>query len=334
MGIGNASRYVHPREDFVLENYSMPRPRAPRPARPPRQDCLPGGRPARRDGVDQGLEPRLRRPCAVARRAIPPTAPASRRRCSGAAFPPARGALALIVEDADAPTPQPSFMPSSSTSRAADGALAEGALPTRPRRCRPVRRSQLVPAGGVAAPDPPPGHGVHRYAFQLFALHRERSLRRHAGPRAVPPPHRGVRPRETGRRIGTYEWLDHSIKASVEQSGAPALSACWSRPERRCWRRRGPGRGRAFERTCWAALVLQRPGASNSSGGLSGRRILDRQQTLLCFARRRAPRSRRVRRWRRRDGRERRSASRCGRATRRPRAPMRRDRRAPRPRRR
>lgn len=81
--------------------------------------------------------------------------------------------LLVIVEDADSPTPQPlvqaiAVLPAGG---AADGALAEGAMsavgdatPTVRMGLNSLLREQWL------APDPPPGHGVHRYVFQVFAL--------------------------------------------------------------------------------------------------------------------------------------------------------------------
>lgn len=81
--------------------------------------------------------------------------------------------LLLIVEDADSPTPQPlvhaiAVLP---TEGAADGALAEGAM-SDVGDATPVVRMGLnsLLREQWLAPDPPPGHGVHRYVFQVFAL--------------------------------------------------------------------------------------------------------------------------------------------------------------------
>ena len=58
-------------------------------------------------------------------------------------------------------------------------------------------------AAGWTPPAPPPGHGEHRYAFQIFALDRQLNFRY--------PPRRGrlmrrIRPHiiAQGRLIGTY----------------------------------------------------------------------------------------------------------------------------------
>lgn len=78
--------------------------------------------------------------------------------------PPDTQCVALVVEDADAPTWEP-LVHLLAPCLPVQGELEEGAL------------SQLTATGlnsflmhGYVPPDPPPGHGVHRYAFELFAL--------------------------------------------------------------------------------------------------------------------------------------------------------------------
>lgn len=80
--------------------------------------------------------------------------------------------LVLLVEDADAPTPAPLVhailwgMPADER-RLVEGAIvADGA--GNPDG-RDVGRSSFLREGWLP-PDPPRGHGEHRYAFQLFAL--------------------------------------------------------------------------------------------------------------------------------------------------------------------
>jgi Raf kinase inhibitor-like YbhB/YbcL family protein len=63
-------------------------------------------------------------------------------------------AVVLLVEDADSPTPQPLVHAIIWDLPGSDASLPEGALPS----------------GSYSPPDPPPGHGEHRYVFQVFAL--------------------------------------------------------------------------------------------------------------------------------------------------------------------
>lgn len=86
--------------------------------------------------------------------------------------------LALIVEDADAPSPQPLVHAILWDIAAADGQLAEGDI-------RPdgdgdathgdVGRNSYLREGWLP-PDPPTGHGSHDYVFQLFALNSTAAL--------------------------------------------------------------------------------------------------------------------------------------------------------------
>ena len=75
--------------------------------------------------------------------------------------------LILIVEDADSPTPRP---------------LVHGIVTGLPATASELAEDDLATGSGLALgknsyftqgwlpPDPPPGHGVHRYVFQLLAL--------------------------------------------------------------------------------------------------------------------------------------------------------------------
>jgi Raf kinase inhibitor-like YbhB/YbcL family protein len=120
--------------------------------------------------------------------------------------------LVVMVEDADAPTPHPLVHAIVVDLPAEDGALAEAALPSKDHEGVALRvgRNSYLQAAWLP-PDPPPGHGVHRYAFQVFALAggafdgtpgRDavlEALREHA--------------LASGCLIGTYERPDGSIKA-------------------------------------------------------------------------------------------------------------------------
>lgn len=87
-------------------------------------------------------------------------------------LPAGTRSLALLVEDADAPAPQPLVhavlwgLPAD-THRLAEGEIvADGAGAD---DGRDVGRNSFFGEGWLP-PDPPTGHGVHRYTFQLFAL--------------------------------------------------------------------------------------------------------------------------------------------------------------------
>jgi hypothetical protein len=89
--------------------------------------------------------------------------------------PPATATLVLIVEDADSPTPEPLVHAIAVNIDPTRDGISEGELReahTPPDASGATlhlgRNSYLRPTW--LPPDPPPGHGKHRYAFQLFAL--------------------------------------------------------------------------------------------------------------------------------------------------------------------
>src|SRR6185436_14603630 len=86
--------------------------------------------------------------------------------------------LVLIVEDADAPTPQPLVHAIVVGLDGADGALAEAALPGADNEGSGlhVGRNSYLQAAWLP-PDPPPGHGVHR-CVSVVRADRRRDLRR------------------------------------------------------------------------------------------------------------------------------------------------------------
>lgn len=110
--------------------------------------------------------------------------------------------LALIVEDADSPTPAPlvhaiAWQLSPVLERLEEGEL----LLSHPHPSLGLT-SYLKP--GWLPPDPPPGHGPHRYAFQLFALDHDPDLGDNPGRRALIAALRG-HTLARGLLIGQYE---------------------------------------------------------------------------------------------------------------------------------
>lgn len=81
--------------------------------------------------------------------------------------------LALIVEDADAPFPRPLVHAVLHSIPPRLSGIPEGGVAIKQVRASPLgfkagRNSVARP--GWMAPSPIPGHGPHRYAFQLFAV--------------------------------------------------------------------------------------------------------------------------------------------------------------------
>ncbi len=139
--------------------------------------------------------------------------------------PDGASALVLVVEDADSPTPQPLVHAIVVGLPGAEGGLEEGAMNDELSLPPPGRlgRNSFLKAGWLP-PDPPPGHGQHRYVFQLFALgaHDAGELDGAPGRDAV------VAVLEkcavaSGTLVGVYERPDGSIR--VEDGEPPPLAA-------------------------------------------------------------------------------------------------------------
>lgn len=135
-------------------------------------------------------------------------------------LPSGAASLVLIVEDADSPTPNPLVHAIVVGLLAEDGALPEGAIASSEDEgvgLRVGRNSSLQSAW--LPPDPPPGHGVHRYAFQLFALAGAPVFSEAPGRDevfSVLKEHAIA----SGLLIGTYERPDSLIK--IEEGVVPA----------------------------------------------------------------------------------------------------------------
>ncbi|MGJ7496846.1 YbhB/YbcL family Raf kinase inhibitor-like protein [Variovorax sp. RT4R15] len=139
-------------------------------------------------------------------------------------LPPEASTVVLLVEDADSPTPNPLVHAIVVDLPPHEGALAEAAMPSAEQNGAGLhmgRNSYLQ--GAWLPPDPPPGHGVHRYAFQVFALRD--------GPGFSETPGRDElidRLREraiaSGLLIGTFERPDGSIpERDAESVPAPLV---------------------------------------------------------------------------------------------------------------
>jgi Raf kinase inhibitor-like YbhB/YbcL family protein len=139
--------------------------------------------------------------------------------------------LVLIVEDADSPTPEPLVHAVAVDIDPRRNGLLEGELRHHPERdghTPNLGRNSLLKQAWLP-PDPPPGHGLHRYAFQLFALSSGEAFSnapgRHELAAAVE-----ARAIVSGLLIGTYERenrikLEHKHAAAVAESSAESVSA-------------------------------------------------------------------------------------------------------------
>jgi Raf kinase inhibitor-like YbhB/YbcL family protein len=90
-----------------------------------------------------------------------------------AAAVPGAAALALIVEDPDAPAPEPIVHLLVWDLAPTTAVLAEGLFksPHHQGLDETLGRNSFLGAGWLP-PDPPTGHGPHLYVFQIFALDR------------------------------------------------------------------------------------------------------------------------------------------------------------------
>jgi Raf kinase inhibitor-like YbhB/YbcL family protein len=86
-------------------------------------------------------------------------------------LPPGTSFVAVIVEDADSPTPHPLVHAIVVDLDPRESSIVEGALDS-PDHTGVGLKTGLnsVLAHAWLPPDPPPGHGPHRYVFQVFAL--------------------------------------------------------------------------------------------------------------------------------------------------------------------
>lgn len=125
----------------------------------------------------------------------------------------------VIVEDADAPTANPLVHLIVVNLPASDGGLREGE----------IRRAERLESGAATGrnsflqsawlpPDPPPGHGQHRYVFQVFAISGAMNFSEHPGRGAVVDVlrDRGI---AAGQLVGTYERGEEVVLISGSDAG-------------------------------------------------------------------------------------------------------------------
>jgi Raf kinase inhibitor-like YbhB/YbcL family protein len=138
-------------------------------------------------------------------------------------IPPGAGSLLLIVEDADAPTSAPLVHAIVVDIPAQAGSLHEGALASPGHDGEEdvhAGRNSYLRAGWIP-PDPPRGHGQHRYAFQLFALRPGAAFTDKPGRDEVVEAiqEHGM---AGGLLVGTYARPDGSVQSPSAQPGLVA----------------------------------------------------------------------------------------------------------------
>jgi len=97
-------------------------------------------------------------------------------------IPDASSLVVLIVEDGDSPTPHPLVHAIAINLDPERRMIGDGALVFSEEATNEVELGlNSMLRRGWMPPDPPPGHGLHRYAFQIFALGAGAELPNSAG---------------------------------------------------------------------------------------------------------------------------------------------------------
>ncbi|MFL6576174.1 MAG: YbhB/YbcL family Raf kinase inhibitor-like protein [Povalibacter sp.] len=112
--------------------------------------------------------------------------------------------LVLLVEDPDSPTPKPLVHAIAWNLPAQDGSIGEGALGDDNHESRVPTGKNSYLSDQYLPPDPPPGHGRHRYVFQIFALDTRLNFEKPPGRSALLDAIRG-HVLAKGLHIGIYE---------------------------------------------------------------------------------------------------------------------------------
>lgn len=144
------------------------------------------------------------------------------------ALPDGTRALALLVEDADSPSPNPIVHAVVYDLDLATNSLAEGAIGNggddKPGGDTPETGRNSYLQRRWLALDPPPGHGEHHYVFQLFALSSVPHLERAPGRSALLDEFNG-RLLGVGVLTGTYSRDDPAAIGQIGSAvGNPAAA--------------------------------------------------------------------------------------------------------------
>lgn len=118
-------------------------------------------------------------------------------------LPGGTAGVVLIAEDADSPTPQPLVHLLAWDLPPGAAGIGEGRLTASAEPAATLGRNSFMKDGWLP-PDPPTGHGPHRYVFQVYALDRALDLPASSGRGALVAAMKG-RVLAKGSLIGTYE---------------------------------------------------------------------------------------------------------------------------------
>lgn len=134
-------------------------------------------------------------------------------------IPADTGVIVLIVEDADSPTPEPLVHAIVADIDPRESGLEEGIFSGFPEASPEKLGRNSYLTRGWLPPDPPPGHGVHHYAFQIFALAAGEPLSSSPGRGEVA---KAIHERSLGRGclIGTYQ---RAVPVSAEETSESVL---------------------------------------------------------------------------------------------------------------
>ncbi|VFU10471.1 YbhB/YbcL family Raf kinase inhibitor-like protein [Methylocella tundrae] len=120
--------------------------------------------------------------------------------------PDGAAGIVLVVEDADSPTPAPFIHALAIKTPASDDDLIPGALTRKSAAATEgllLGRNSLMQASWTP-PDPPPGHGPHRYVFEIYAIDHIPELNEPPGKKEILKILRG-HTLAKGCMIGIYE---------------------------------------------------------------------------------------------------------------------------------